>query len=249
MPIEIVNDTPDDPPPVRRSGRQPKRTDKLEEFLSTTKRVQRKSAPSLGSDPPSQPPTDVETSSENSCDGNPDTKAVETPETRTRSAARRQTLRRTRSESRRDGPNSANKEAPSFQTPPNLELGHTSSAGQSEQPSLARRRHQMSSLQVKAEEEEQAVDSAPKPVEAMRRDPTRRPAATKNTTPSMPQASGAKKRQQTTAKTSNPPTEDREDANDEGSNDSFTSSSFSSEEGGYDTNALYCICRQKHNKR
>lgn len=42
--------------------------------------------------------------------------------------------------------------------------------------------------------------------------------------------------------------EDNDDENDSSSSSS-SSSSIESDEGGYDPNALYCICRQKHNKR
>ncbi|XP_059925399.1 death-inducer obliterator 1-like isoform X3 [Gadus macrocephalus] len=82
---------------VRRSGRQSKRTDKLEEFLSSTaKRAARRSGPSSieSGDPPSQTPTDAETASEASFDGNADAKAAEdkspSPERRTRSGTRKQ---------------------------------------------------------------------------------------------------------------------------------------------------------------
>lgn len=44
--------------------------------------------------------------------------------------------------------------------------------------------------------------------------------------------------------------EDDEEEEDDDDDDSSTSSSSSSEsDTGYDPNALYCICRQKHNKR
>ncbi|KAJ3602785.1 hypothetical protein NHX12_030533 [Muraenolepis orangiensis] len=87
---------------VRRSGRQSKRTDKLEEFLSTAKRAARRSGPSSieSGDPPSQTPTDAETASEASFDGNADAKAAEdrspSPERRTRSGARKQSPGRAR---------------------------------------------------------------------------------------------------------------------------------------------------------
>ncbi|XP_039632509.1 death-inducer obliterator 1-like isoform X2 [Polypterus senegalus] len=64
--------------PLRRSGRQSKRTDKMEEFLSSSKRriIGRRSAPANleGSDPHSQPATDVETASEASFDGSSELK-------------------------------------------------------------------------------------------------------------------------------------------------------------------------------
>ncbi|KAM6980809.1 uncharacterized protein FYW47_000570 [Aplochiton taeniatus] len=94
MPGEVAPESQDGPGAVRRSGRQAKRTDKLEEFLST-KRGGRKSAPASleGGDPPSQTPTDAETASEASFDGNTDTKSVddksESPERRTRSGSRK----------------------------------------------------------------------------------------------------------------------------------------------------------------
>ncbi|XP_028432685.1 death-inducer obliterator 1 isoform X2 [Perca flavescens] len=42
---------------------------------------------------------------------------------------------------------------------------------------------------------------------------------------------------------------DNDDENDSSMSSSSSSSSIDSDEGGYDPNALYCICRQKHNKR
>ena len=103
MPVEAATNNSDNRCAVRRSGRQSKRTDKLEEFLLTAKRGSRKSAPPglEGGDPPSQTPTDVETASEASFDGNADSRAaedkVESPERRTRSSTRKQTQRQTRS--------------------------------------------------------------------------------------------------------------------------------------------------------
>uniref|UniRef100_G3SWP5 Death-inducer obliterator 1 n=1 Tax=Loxodonta africana TaxID=9785 RepID=G3SWP5_LOXAF len=62
---------------LRRSGRQPKRTERVEEFLTTVRRRGRKSAPvSLedSSEPTSCPVTDVETASEGSVESTPEIK-------------------------------------------------------------------------------------------------------------------------------------------------------------------------------
>ena len=79
MPAEAAPESQEGRGPVRRSGRQAKRTDKLEEFLLTTKRAGRRSGPASleGGDPPSQTPTDAETASEASFDGSADVKSVD----------------------------------------------------------------------------------------------------------------------------------------------------------------------------
>ncbi|XP_075757182.1 death-inducer obliterator 1 isoform X3 [Pelodiscus sinensis] len=62
---------------LRRSGRQPKRTERVEEFLTTVRRRGRKSVPTAledSSEPASCPVTDVETASEGSVESTPDIK-------------------------------------------------------------------------------------------------------------------------------------------------------------------------------
>ncbi|XP_030069497.1 death-inducer obliterator 1 isoform X2 [Microcaecilia unicolor] len=65
-------------PSLRRSGRQPKRTERVEEFLTTVRRNRgRKSAPAVledASEPTSCPVTDVETASEGSVESSCETK-------------------------------------------------------------------------------------------------------------------------------------------------------------------------------
>uniref|UniRef100_A0A803JDP8 Death inducer-obliterator 1 n=1 Tax=Xenopus tropicalis TaxID=8364 RepID=A0A803JDP8_XENTR len=62
-------------PSLRRSGRQPKRTERVEEFLTTVRRNRgRKSAPLEDSSDRSCPVTDAETASEGSVESTPDVK-------------------------------------------------------------------------------------------------------------------------------------------------------------------------------
>ncbi|XP_014811459.1 PREDICTED: death-inducer obliterator 1 isoform X2 [Calidris pugnax] len=62
---------------LRRSGRQPKRTERVEEFLTTVRRRGRRSVPVVledSSEPASCPATDAETASEDSVESTPDTR-------------------------------------------------------------------------------------------------------------------------------------------------------------------------------
>ncbi|KAM6248722.1 death-inducer obliterator 1 isoform 1-T3 [Porphyrio hochstetteri] len=64
---------------LRRSGRQPKRTERVEEFLTTVRRRGRRSVPTAledSSEPASCPATDAETASEDSVESTPDIKRV-----------------------------------------------------------------------------------------------------------------------------------------------------------------------------
>ncbi|KAM6298567.1 death-inducer obliterator 1 [Aegotheles albertisi] len=64
---------------LRRSGRQPKRTERVEEFLTTVRRRGRRSVPTVledSSEPASCPATDAETASEDSVESTPDIKPV-----------------------------------------------------------------------------------------------------------------------------------------------------------------------------
>ncbi|KAM6946859.1 death-inducer obliterator 1 isoform 2-T3 [Lycodopsis pacificus] len=316
MPVEAATDSHDNRCPVRRSGRQPKRTDKLEEFLSTAKRGQRRSAPpSLESgDPPSQTPTDAETASEASFDGNADTKAlddkVESPERRTRSGTRKQVQRKSRrgrqtrggggggggvtvknegsSENEEDSRDDANKdqlmdkdeEKKDEETSPGPEdLGSTKA--EPPQPELDSERkedvgekneHADENDKVETEEEETDdetdEESTDKPAAVLvKRGPIRtyinkKRVANKNTAPVKGPAAAAVvaaavvaapvKREAKATPAAGMTQEDNDDENDSStssSSSSSSSSSIDSDEGGYDPNALYCICRQKHNKR
>lgn len=310
MPVEAATDIPENRCPVRRSGRQSKRTDKLEEFLLTAKRGSRKSAPpSLESgDPPSQTPTDAETASEASFDGNADTKAVEdkveSPERRTRSGSRRQTQRKTSggrqtrggggltvkdegsSENEEDSRDAASKDQlPDKKDEKSSEdVGSTDTVQPQPEPGSEKTRdvkenNEHGDKNDKAETEEELdketdEDRGDKSTAVLvKRGPIRtyinkKKAANKNTTPVKATASANKstpvkretkpKATQASGKTRRPQSQDNDDENDDDDddddeeNDSSTSSSSSSvesDDGGYDPNALYCICRQKHNKR
>lgn len=289
MPVEAVTNSPENPCPVRRSGRQSKRTDKLEEFLLTTKRGLRKS------DPPSQTPTDAETTSEASFDGNADTKMedkVECSERRTRSSTRKQTQRKTRSsrqtrssggmkdegssenEEGEDavkkeelhGNNEEKEDAKSEITPADVGGGRK---GQP-QPELD------SKTEVKVEvgdheetndtaevESDSDEDSADTPAAmVVKRGPIRtyinKTKAPNKNSASLKAAAPVKKENipKPAPSAVNPripqkqeDDEDEDEDDDGSSTSSSSSSSVESDEGGYDPNALYCICRQKHNKR
>uniref|UniRef100_A0A3B4BG84 Death inducer-obliterator 1 n=1 Tax=Periophthalmus magnuspinnatus TaxID=409849 RepID=A0A3B4BG84_9GOBI len=274
MPVEAAADSPEIPCPVRRSGRQAKRTDKLEEFLSTAKRAARKSAPpSLeGGDPPSQTPTDAETASEASFDGSTEAKA-ESPERRTRSGTRKQYTRKpqrarqTRSKGEvmaKDEASSGNEEENKGEEPLKTQ-DETKPEAVEDSPTIPDNTNvvepQTETVCEKEEdkndkETDETEDEEPeKPAVLVKRGPIRtyinkKRAASKNTTnvKNSAQVNKAatkennKTRGATTAKSQK---EELEDS----SSTSTTSSSDESDDGGYDPNALYCICRQKHNKR
>lgn len=312
MPVEAATDSSENRCPVRRSGRQSKRTDKLEEFLLTAKRGSRKSAPpSLeGGDPPSQTPTDAETASEASFDGNPDTKIaedkVESPERRTRSGARNQTQwkaqggRQTRGGGRvtvKDERSSDNEEDAAQkdqlgekqdqETPEDvgsMKIVQPQPELDSEKTRDVEQKSEHGDKNDEAPEEEMGKetnkDSTDKLGETLvkcgqiRTYVNKKKVANKNTTPvkvlvnksttpvtretksKPPQTSGKTRKRQTQEDDEDDDYEedddnDDDDDDDDDENDSSTSSTSSveSDDGGYDPNALYCICRQKHNKR
>lgn len=301
MPVETAADSPDSRYPVRRSGRQAKRTDKLEEFLSSAKRASRKSNP-LSLDGGEPPPTDVETASEASLDGNPDFKndedKVESPERRTRSSTRKQQQqqqqqksqcgRQTRGGSRvtvKDEESSENEEddkdtATEDSKGDKKEEECPVNAGDTKtvQPQAEMDPSQSARVEQKNEHEnendrEQMKKEADKDTEqdgadntvggSGKRGPLRtyvnkKKAATKNTTVAKAPANkretrskspqGSKKTRTRQRGNDNDDEDDEEEEDDEDEEDSSTSSSSESD-SGYDPNALYCICRQKHNKR
>lgn len=308
MPVEAATESPENRCPVRRSGRQSKRTDKLEEFLLTAKRGSRKSAPpSLESgDPPSQTPTDAETASEASFDGNAESKAVEdkveSPERRTRSGMRKQTQRKTRcgrqtrggggvtvkdegsSENEEDSRDAAKKDQlpdedgdkkdeKSCPSPEDVESTNTVQPQPEqdfEKKEAADEKNEHGDQNDKVETERETdkdtdEDGADKPAAMLvKRGPLRtyinkKKVANKNTTPVKAPANKSTapvkretkpKATQASGNTRKPQTqEDNDDENEDDSSTSSSSSSIDSDDGGYDPNALYCICRQKHNKR
>lgn len=312
MPVEAVTDSPETRCPVRRSGRQPKRTDKLEEFLLNAKRASRKSAPPSveSGDPPSQTPTDAETASEASFDGNADSKAVEekaeTPERRTRSGARKQTQKKGRGSGRqtrgggatvKDEGSSENEEDskdavkntqddseekkeeksdPTSEAVGSVSAAQTQPEEDSEKKEFAEEKNDDKNDELEKTGEDEADKAA---AVQGKRGPIRtyvnkKKAANKNITPvkaadnknnALVKKEAKPKALQSGVKTRKPQTqeeeeegeeeeeeeeEEDEDEEDEDENDSSTSSSsVESDDGGYDPNALYCICRQKHNKR
>ena len=311
MPVEAATDSPENRCPVRRSGRQPKRTDKLEEFLLTAKRGSRRSAPPSveSGDPPSQTPTDAETASEASFDGSADSKAVEdkaeSPERKTRSSAKKQTQKKTRggrqtrgggraavkdegsSENEEDGKDAGKKDQsqdnseekkdeksdPSSEVVGSLTVAQTQPVQEPVQdPEQKEDIEEMDESDLKNDKDvvemETDENSTDQPAAmAGRRGPIRTyvnkmRAAKKNTTPVKSPTPGSKnpapakkdtkpKGTQAAGKMSMPQIEDDEDNDSSMSSSSSSSSSSSveSDDGGYDPNALYCICRQKHNKR
>ncbi|KAM9759815.1 death-inducer obliterator 1 isoform 2-T2 [Menidia menidia] len=297
MPVEAATDSPESRYPVRRSGRQPKRTDKLEEFLQTTKRGTRRSAPPSveSGDPPSQPPTDAETASEASFDGSADFKASEdkadSPERRTRSSVKKQAQRKTRggrqtrgraavkdegsSENEEDGKDSGQKDQPQDDGEEEKEAkGDVGSEAVGSDPG-AQTPSTQDPEKKEAIEEPEGKDDKDGTEEDTDENSTENPSAvagrrgpirtyvnkmraakkssgpakapttvSKNTTPGKKDAKPA-------GKTNRPQIQDDEDNESSMSSSSSSSSSSSgdSDDGGYDPNALYCICRQRHNKR
>lgn len=293
--METAADSPDSRYPVRRSGRQAKRTDKLEEFLSSAKRGSRKSGESL-----LQTPTDVETASEASLDGNSDFKneedKVESPERRTRSSARKQQQqknqggRQTRGGSRvmvKDEGSSENeddvKDAAFEDHKGDKEDECSVNVGDTRrvQPQPEIDSSQSGGVEQKNEaenigetEKDTNQDGTNKTVVGLvKRGPLRtyvnkKKAANKNTTlvkapanktmtlkretrAKSPQGSGKiQTRQSCNDDDEEEEDDDDEDEEDDDEDDEDSSTSSSSEsDSGYDPNALYCICRQKHNKR
>uniref|UniRef100_A0A3Q3FQG5 PHD-type domain-containing protein n=1 Tax=Labrus bergylta TaxID=56723 RepID=A0A3Q3FQG5_9LABR len=306
MPVEAAIDSPENRCAVRRSGRQSKRTDKLEEFLSTAKRGSRRSAPPSveSGDPPSQTPTDAETASEASFDGNADTKVaedkVESPERRTRSGARKQTQQKTRGgrktrggsgEAVKDEGSSENEEDNKEQLMDENACQNCEGVGDNNtaqpQPEQDSEKTAFSEEEKKEDgeknEEETEKDSdketdeddAENPAGGMaKRGPIRtyinkkrvvnkNNAPVKAPSPAIKNALPVKRevkpkitptvgkiqKQQTQEENDEMDENDDDDDDDDDSSTSSSSSSIDSDEGGYDPNALYCICRQKHNKR
>lgn len=288
MPVEAATDSPETRCPVRRSGRQPKRTDKLEEFLLTAKRGSRKSTPPSveSGDPPSQTPTDAETASEASFDGSADFKTVEdkmeSPERRTRSSTRKQTQqtqgrRQTRSSGRlavKDEGSSENedeskdavkknsdseknkdrKEDPKLDKVGSNDASQTQSENDTEKKVVPEESQSGAKNEKDKMEEKTDEDNLDTPLQITGNRKTVRTYINKmkvdkkNTTPIKSpdppnkNATAAKETKviKAAGKVNKPDTEE--------DGDSCTSSN-ESDNGGYDPNALYCICRQKHNKR
>ncbi|TNN56406.1 Death-inducer obliterator 1 [Liparis tanakae] len=259
MPVEAATDSNDNRCPVRRSGRQPKRTDKLEEFLSTAKRGLRRSAPpSLESgDPPSQTPTDAETASEASFDGNADARAsedaVESPERRTRSSTRKQVQRRSRAGRRTRGGGGGGGGG-------GVEVKNEGSSENEEDGPDAAKKDQLADKDVEKKDKEGSPSPEDLASATTEPPPPEQDSDGKGDVEKNDHADGNDKVEtgesddETDEEGTDKPRASREDNDDE--NDSSTSSSSSSssssmdsDEGDYDPNALYCICRQKHNKR
>lgn len=300
MPVEAATDSPESRCPVRRSGRQSKRTDKLEEFLLTTKRALRRSAPaSLESgDPPSQTPTDAETASETSCDGHPDVKAgedkAESPERKTRSSTRMQNQRKaqggrqTRGSSRatvKDEGSSDNEEdckhtggatnsqgknaekSPAGERCTRSSQSELASAktGSGEQKNLHDTKGSDAESEKGTDEESDEDSSDQTAVQMVKRGPIRtyvnkkraanksaapvKAPANRNSTPAKVEPKTVQAAANTRQRRTQEDEDYEEDDDESDSTSSSSSSSVESDEGGYDPNALYCICRQKHNKR
>lgn len=301
MPVEAATESAESRCPVRRSGRQSKRTDKLEEFLLTTKRALRRSAPaSLESgDPSSQTPTDAETASETSCDGHPDVKAeedkAESPERRTRSSTRMLNQRKaqggrlTRGSSRatvkdegssdneedcKHAAGAANLQGKNAEKSPGGERCTRSSqpepdsartgSGEQKNPHDTKGSDAESDKGSDEESDEDSPDQTA--VKMVKRGPIRtyvnkKRAANKSATPVKVPANRNSAPAKVDSKTAQAPAatrqrrgreeddDDYEEDDESDSTSSTSSSSVESDEGGYDPNALYCICRQKHNKR
>ncbi|XP_065097569.1 death-inducer obliterator 1 isoform X1 [Paramisgurnus dabryanus] len=246
IPGEMAAETPEGKgAPVRRSGRQAKRTDKLEEFLVTVKRGRgtgRRSCPSRleGGDPPSQTPTDAETTSEASFDGNAETKTEEpkvaSPEKKKRGRRKIKRTAKTKASSASvsddcSSDNEEEGEGEMIKTPEE----HMEIEAKAEDCKDEESKEEEQAMDVKKEEEIEEVENDEGKEKSSddfisRRPPTRSYSrdSKKDTKPKP----GPKVNKDT----------DEEEDDDE-------SSSSESDTDGYDPNALYCICRQKHNKR
>ncbi|XP_043107441.1 death-inducer obliterator 1 isoform X4 [Puntigrus tetrazona] len=248
-PGEMAAETPEGKgAPVRRSGRQAKRTDKLEEFLVTVKRGRgtgRRSCPSRleGGDPPSQTPTDAETASEASFDGNADAKTEEqkvaSPEKKKRGRGRSRRAVKPKAGSVSDDGSSENEEKAvsevTTETQENIETA--GSAGDAKH--VDAKEEQAKDVVMKDEEGEEECDKNKERTsnESINRRPTR--AVCKDSKRDTKPKAGAKLRND----------KKEEDDEEDDDDDDEESSSSESDSDGYDPNALYCICRQKHNKR
>lgn len=302
--METAADSPESRYPVRRSGRQAKRTDKLEEFLSSAKRGSRKSG-----EPLLQSPTDVETASEASLDGNPDFKneedKVESPERRTRSSARKQQQqqksqggRQTRgggrvmvkdeesSENEDDDKDAATEDHKRDKKEDECSVNVGDTRRAQSQPEMdstqsggveQKNEHDDENIkeQIKKEAEKDTnQDGTEKTVVGLvKRGPLRtyvnkKKVANKNTSlvkapasktttsikretrAKSPQGSGKiQTRQRCNDNEEEEDDEDEDEDDDDDDDDDSSTSSSSESDSGYDPNALYCICRQKHNKR
>lgn len=267
----------------------------------TAKRGSRKSAPPSveSGDPPSQTPTDAETASEASFDGNADSRMpedkAESPERRTRSGTRRQPQKKPQggrltrsagkaafkeqgsSENEEDGSNDDKKgqsqdnieEVKDAETDPKpKDAGSAKATEESgkeipEEPNEPRAQGE-TEKKTGAEDPDSSAVMTRRPVRTYvnktrqaKNSPTQAKAAAplnRNPAPAKkdtkPKAAGKMSKQETTEEEE----EEEEDDDDDDDDESFTGSSSSassdeSDDGGYDPNALYCICRQKHNKR
>lgn len=211
--------------PVRRSGRQAKRTDKLEEFLVTVKRgrgAARRSAPAHleSGDPPS------ETASEASFDGNAELKVTESktsPARRTRGRGRGRVTPKPKADmagSASDDDSSENEERVTKTTQEKLEIETGAEDAMTEEVIK----------ELKPEESEKQDEETNKEEVSANTRHSRSPLKSGPKREAKPKAGACKEK-------------------DEEEEDEESSSSSESDNDGYDPNALYCICRQKHNKR
>ncbi|XP_057217705.1 death-inducer obliterator 1 isoform X3 [Triplophysa rosa] len=257
IPGDMAGETPDAKgAPVRRSGRQAKRTDKLEEFLVTVKRGRgtgRRSCPSRleGGDPPSQTPTDAETASENSFDGNTEAKTEErkvaspVKRKRGRGRARKTAKPKASGGSVSDDCSSENEEEAEgemtkeehVETVASAEDGKDVETKEEEQAMDVKKEiEKVEEEEEEEEEEENKEENKEKSSdESINRRPPTRSLSKESKNDTKPKA-GAKLHKDT-------------DEEEEEDDDDDESSSSESDNDGYDPNALYCICRQKHNKR
>ncbi|KAF4107568.1 hypothetical protein G5714_011932 [Onychostoma macrolepis] len=249
IPGEMAAETPEGKgAPVRRSGRQAKRTDKLEEFLVTVKRGRgtgRRSCPSRleGGDPPSQTPTDAETASEASFDGNADAKIEEqkvpSPEKKKRGRGRARRAVKPKAGSVSDDGSSENEEKATAEVTTDTQENVETAGSAGDGKDVEANEEQAKDVVMKDEEGEEECDENKEKTsnESINRRPTR--AVSKDSKRDTKPKVGVRLRNE----------KKEEDDDDDDDDDDEESSSSESDSDGYDPNALYCICRQKHNKR
>lgn len=247
MPGEAAVESPEAKgTPVRRSGRQAKRTDKLEEFLVTVKRGRgacRRSAPAHleGGDPPSQTPTDAETASEASFDGNAEAKAgenkVPSPAKKARGKGRRAAAAK-----RKGGPSGSVSDDGSSENEEEAS-GEAAQDAQEEAPKTSTEEDYKE--ETVKEEEQEAVKQDEEKSEKENLDNLAEEHSYRRLSRSPAKAVG----KESVTKRETKPRAGVMLRMEKEAEDEEESSSSESDSDGYDPNALYCICRQKHNKR
>lgn len=215
---------------LRRSGRQPKRTERVEEFLTTVRRRGRKTvpiSPEDPSEPTSCPVTDVETASEGSVESSSDSKSG--PKVGpTGSKGRPASSAKTKGDDGEDDTSDSDSDGLTLK-----ELQNRLRRKREQEPADRTLRGVQSRLRKKRREEGPAEAVDVEVADAMESSPPGQ---------------------------QEPAAEQAASSDREGKSEGRTASGVKEEDPGssvkhkpecevYDPNALYCICRQPHNNR